>query len=259
MPKPLLDFKVDLKELDVLQRNFQFKSPSSFAFAVKQTLNDQAFAVQKVAKNNILPRKFNIRNNFVLASILVDKVPKGIKNPNLMLAEVGAAKKWRMNSGRPFKGMRLQEFGGQTRDHRIYSLESRGGSFAGLPKRKFWGKGNVEKDTSFPGSGDGRVIAMLRILDRRKYTGMMYITSHSKFKKGVYVFGKGKFRSQTRRGKSYQNVRMVKDLSKNIINVKPTYWLRTSVQQAVTQGTTSRFFRRAADKHLAWMKQRGIA
>ena len=107
---------------------------------------------------------------------------------------------------------------------------------------------------------------MLRMLDRREYKGLFLIRNHPKIRAGVYTFGKGRFRSTTRGriskahgGFSKQrgavmllNIRMVKDLSKTNVNIKPTYWLKQSMQQAINQGTISRFFLRAAAKHLEY-------
>jgi hypothetical protein len=256
--KPLFEIKADMRPLDALRKNFQWRAPSSFAYAVKQVLNDQAFATQKLARNFILPRLFNIRNAFVRSSILVNKVPRSARNPNWMMSQVGAARKWKGNSGKAFDGMRLQEAGGYTKDHRIFSMSARGGTFAGMPKRRFWGKRADENPDKYPGNSESRVIAMLRILDRRNYKGQFLVRGHSKIKTGVYVFGKGRQRSTRRKGLAIRNIQMVKDLSKDRIRVKPTYWLKTATTQAVTAQTTARFYARAADKHLQFLVKKGL-
>lgn len=259
---------IDLKQLQVLKKDFQFRSPKAFSYVVRATLNDQAFATRAMAQNSILPNKFNVRNNFVRSSIVVQKVPKSSSNVSFMIAEVGSAKKWRQNTGKAFTGMRLQEFGGISKDPRILSLSSRGGSFSKLMIRRFHKLGMAkERAENYPGSSTGRVIQMLRRLQFGSsdyFKGPMIIKGHSKIRDGVYVFGKGSIRESQRgrmsrrnagqRSKNkyrvLRNIIMVKDLSFKTVRVKPTYWLKTSMNRAVTPQTTSRFFLRAAQDHL---------
>lgn len=257
---------VDLKQLEVLKKDFKFRSPKAFAGVVRGLLNDQAFAVREVARNAVLPNKFNIRNNFVRSSILVEKSPKSIRNVNVMIAQVGAAKKWKQNSGKPFTGLRLQEFGGIAKDPRILSLTSRGGTFSKLMGRPYQKLGRAkEKAVDYPGSNSGRVINMLRKLqfDSSEYfKGPFIIRGHNKIRDGVYVFGKERMRetargrmSRTNTGKrsknKYRTIRkivMIKDLSFKSVRVKPTYWLKTSMDKAINPKTTVRFFLKNAQR-----------
>lgn len=265
MGTPGIKFAVDLKQLEVLKKDFQFKAPKNFSYAVRAVLNDQAFATRAMARNNVFPNRFNIRNNFIKSSILVEKVSRSTGNVNLMVAQVGAASKWKQNTGKSFIGMRLQEFGGTSKDPRILSLTARGGSFSKLMIRPFHRLGRAkERSENYPGSNSGRVINMLRQLQFRDsdyFKGPFIIKGHNKIRDGVYVFGKGRTMETSRKGRSasrrrragqrvLRNIIMVKDLSFKTIRVKPTYWLKTSMDRAVTPNTTSRFFLRAAQDHL---------
>jgi len=239
----MLKLKVDFKELQVLKKDFKFKRPSQVIAAVRTTLNDEAFAVMNRARKEVLPRIFHIRNAWVASSILVTKAVG--RNVRAMQAITGAKKRWGRNRGKPFKGLRDQEFGATKSSPDISTLEARGGSIKKRvrPSARYNRLGSIERASDYPGSSpEHRIIVMLRDLAGQNFKGGMFIRKSRRFKTGIYKF-KGRGR-KARQGGVIKPIRMIKDLSKDTIRIPAKPWLKTSNKKALTQKVISRFWLR---------------
>lgn len=248
----MININADLSNVRLLAKDFKFKSQRQFSLVAKQTLNDQAFATMKNARNNTMPRMFNIRNKWVQSSVQVDKVPRVVNNIGLMEAKAGAKKKWQRNRGKDFLGLREQEFGTDISSPIIDTLASRNNSIKKkvAPSNRFNKLGEIPES----GNGDTRIIAMLRHLDATNYKGAFYIKGGRKFKRGIYKFGGGKKKLHSENRK-VRNIKMIKDLSENVARLKPKPWLKTATKKAVTQQTTIRFYKKNAAKIVMGIKR----
>lgn len=245
------EFKLtaDFGELRKMKKFFKFKSKKQMVAAMRATLNDQAFGTMNKAKKEILPRVFNIRSKWIQSSIQVVKAKK-TTNAASLIARAGAMSKWSRNRGKPFMGMRDQEFGKTFRDNDIPTLKSRvGGTFSKRVSRKNRADriGQVERSSSFPGSSPRhRITVMLRTLERRNYKGFMFIHSTKKLKRGLYKFTTGSWRG--RDGRKHKNIVQIRNLQNKTVRIAPRPWLSVSTKKAVTQATTARQWKRNAKR-----------
>lgn len=255
MAKGMFDLDINFKELRKMEKKFKFKNPRNAVDAMRATINDQAFGTMNKAKKETLPRVFNIRNKWIQSSIQVVKAKK-TGNAATLEAIAGAKSKWSRNNGKPFMGMRDQEFGKTFRDNDIPTLKSRiGGSFARrISSRNKANKlGDVQRSSNFPGnSRENKVIAMFRTLEKRNYKGFMFVRKHKKLKRGIYKFVPGFWLGDD--GKRHKNIVRIRNLSNKIVRIPARPWLSVSTRKAVTKTTTTRQWRRNAKRLAAKIK-----
>lgn len=228
-------FKVDDRQLQKHIRDTKLKRPSQAIAIMRATLNDQAFETRKIAQKNTIPSMFHNRNTWIISSILVDKAQG--KDTKKMYSETGAKKRWKRNPSRDFYGMRDQEFGRSQHRPIINTLWSRGGVFSKNVRPSL----RRDKLGSIPElSGDhGRVVTMLRKLQKQNHKGAFYIKS-PKIKKGIYKF-KGRV-IRGRRVKKIKPIVMVQDLSRKSAPLRKRPWLNRARKKAVTQNNILRWY-----------------
>jgi hypothetical protein len=242
------DFTLDDRQLQAFSRELKFERQSQVAGAIRSVLNDQAFSARKQGIEVGLPRTFNIRSSWVQSSVLVDKAQG--RNIRTMQAVAGAKKNWRRNPGKPFEGLGEQERGEGIRDPVISTLKGRsGGVFSNRvrPTFRINRLGDIVDESEFSGSGEGRIITMLRVLGRQRFKGAFFIRTSRRIRKGIYKFGTRAFR--TRQGERSKDIVMVKDLSRNRVNLPKRPWWKRSVDRAVNERTTARFWQRAFERY----------
>lgn len=235
----MAEFEVDDKELRKFSQELKIKRPSQIVAIVRGTLNNQAFATRKQGIKQI-DVEFNTRSKWVQSSVLVDKA-KG-RDTARMFSEVGGKKSWRRNPGKPFDGLGELEFGKGQNKPPIDTVFSRGGIFSKRvrPSLRFNRLGRMPSENEFPGTGQGRVISMLRILDKQGYRGAFRIRRSSKFRKGIYKFGTKRFSS---RGRKHREIKMIKDQSRQATRQPKRAWLMPARKKAVTSRTTAQWYR----------------
>lgn len=244
----LIKFKIDLKELETLATNYKFRSKKQFHAVIRNTLDNQAFATMKIARNFVLPSEFHIRNKWVQSSVLVEKARRN-KIPLFTVSEVGGAARWSRNTGKRFLGLRDQQFGtDRTIPQGIPTVKgSRSGSISKKVSnpRRYNRLGDIKNPDQFSGSSpERRIITMLRTLERQNYKKAFFIRKSTRIKTGVYRFKAGKVKLPG--GKRAKKIEMIKDLSFSVARLPKRPWLTTSVRKAVTAATTKRFFRKNA-------------
>lgn len=234
--------KIDDRQLKNWSKDTKFKKPAQAKRAVKDVLNDMAFATRKQATKSTIPRFFQNRSRWLFASIYVTKADLK-KQP--LFSRVGALKTWK-NQNRPFIGLRQQEFGEKINNPGIYSLFSRGGAFSGKVKPSLSGRkrGRAKKVTG----SMGQVSAMLAKLQAEKYGGPIYIRT-SKIRKGIYKFyGRLKTVHKMKKRK-IRPIKMIQDFSRRSVRLKKRPWLKSAEKKAVNQSTIMRFYKKAYWKH----------
>lgn len=230
--------RIDDRQLKSYYKNIKFKGPRQAKRAGKDVLNDQAFSTMRQAKKNTIPRMFIKRSNWLSGSIIVTRADLKDKK---MRSIVGGKKKWKHNTKQNFYGLRQQEFGETKRNPAIYSLFSRGGSFAGKVK-----KSNIQGGRTTITGDKSRISAMLSELATSGYKGRLYIKGAKHIRRGIYKFS-GRIRKFGNR--KTKNIKMIQDLSHKLVKLKKRPWLFKAKKSAVNTRTTARFWAKAYKKY----------
>lgn len=249
-------FTLDDRELQAFNRELRLQRPSQISAIVRTVLNDQAFASRARAINSEMKRQMNLRSSWVQSSVLVDRAQG--RNTRTMFAQAGAKKNWRRNPGEPFEGLGDQEFGRPKNDPVISTLVGRsGGDFSRRvrPTFRINRLGDIVDESEFPGTGEARIVAMLRTLGRQRFKGAFFIRTSRRMKKGIYKFGTEAFRTQ--QGERSKEIVMVKDLSRDQARLRRRPWWSRSVEHAVNPRTIGRFYRRAFERFTRQRPRRG--
>lgn len=210
------DWDADLKDLESLQKDLVLFSKKSVPFAMRNALNDTAFLGRKLWKKE-LRKSFTLRNTFTARSLRVVKVKRG-KDAAKMFSMLGSISAY----------MGLQEEGGTQRTRGgtkpIPTAVAAGQPLGSQPRTKVVRRpnrmGSIKLDRRIrSGSKAQRNAANVRQAARlkRKYA----IIERDGGKKAIVkVTGRKKL-----------NVKMIWDLSRTSVRIKP----RPTLQPVVTK------------------------
>jgi len=228
---------IDDKQMKKYIKNKLIKRKSQVAGIYRGVLNNLAFDSTMQSKKNVKKNYIN-RNKFVERSIQFDKA-RG-SNVNTMFSRTGS----RIVNN--FTGLKDQEFGATRASPDISTVQARIGG--NLSKAVSTGNrytkmtGVVEIDTQ-----GSRFIGILRKLEKQRYKGAIYIKSPYKGKgpktvrKGFYKFGTKTFRQN---GVNHKHLKMIKDLSKSSIRIRPRPWHKPAIKKIATEKNIKKFYKK---------------
>ena len=214
---------VDLKDLKRLTQDLETAKKSALPHAVRNSLNRTAFATRQVWQREI-EDEFVTRNRYTTRSIRVEKA-RGVKLPALV-AKVGSVAPY----------MDTQERGGVVRGgkHKPIPTSYAAGQMGAVPRTKAVRRAN---------SHGAIAVSKVRGLSKRqrnaiaisqaRRSGRKHALLETERGKGIVrLLGRARKRGTRRRastrGKS--QVRMVYDLSRSSVRVKPTPTLGNSLK-----------------------------
>lgn len=211
-------FQIESDKIRELERQLQTFARRAVPFATRQTINDSAFAAQKIARADI-PRKMITRNKFTVRSVLVNRA----KTLVVARQEAGV--------GSTLGYMEKQEFGGtesSTGKHglRIATSYSSGEGKNAQPRLKLPTRRNKIRNirlkrTRAPGADRAqRVQATIRGAAK---TGRKYIYLNLERSKGIF---------RVEGSRQYPKIKMVHSLTHRSVTIPATPWLRPAFDEA---------------------------
>ena len=178
---------ITLNANDLLKlRRFYKSSPKQFRRSIVNLINTYAFETRKEALK-VIHSDMKVRNQ----SFVVSRMRVQTARLNTMESKTGSIYSPR------FSGWEEQETGKKTKRTRVATTLGRGGSDEGQIRpmnRLKPGKDFITPDDFNADSSDHRVVAMLRALEKQKYTKPFIIKGHRKFKSGLYKRHRKKIR-----------------------------------------------------------------
>ncbi len=235
------DFDADLKDLGRLQKDLNTFSKKSVPFAMRKALNETAFLGRKLWKRE-MGQRFVLRNKFTAGSLRVQKVKRG-NDPDQMFSMIGSIS--------PYMG--LQEAGGtkkgKTGAVAIPTAVAAGQALGSQPRTKV-----VRRPNRMPNIN----------LDKRIRSGSKSQRNAANVQQAARLKRKyalieregGKTAIVRVTGRKKLNVKMVWDLSRKSVRIKPEPTLQPTLVRL--QQLRPAIHRRAIIKELRFRKILGF-
>ena len=227
-------FDTDFSELDIVEKTLESYNEKALPYAIKDTLNWQAFQSQQNARRD-LAKNFQIRNKYTEGSIRFNLIPRSEKNVNNMVSSAGSMQQYMADQHEGFKNTARGPGGvpiptpataGQTGTTRTKPRLRR----LTIPKLKTqtFDKGSIDHSrfNQFSAAQELTVLALMMAQSKKKY---VWARINSVY--GLYELRGAKLTKGQRRGwpKPGKFVRLYSATVKTT-EVKPTPWLIDAVE-----------------------------
>lgn len=213
-------FDIKSKNIKKLEKGLAKFSARSLPFATKKTLNDAAFAAQKIARADVKKNMIN-RNAFTVRSILVNQTKS--LNINKQASEIGSIAPY----------METQEFGGIKRKQGkigtpIATSYSAGQSENAQPRTKLPRKANKLQNIQLKR-------AQIKAKNRKQRNAIAVRMASILKNKYVYLnLGQRQGIFKVLGKKNNIQVKMIHDLSQNSVKIDKNPWLMPATKEVKT-------------------------
>lgn len=212
-------FKIDDRQIQELEKDLKAFAGRALPFATRKTLNDAAFATQKIARADV-DRDFVLRNRFTVQSIRVEQTRT--LSMRRQAAIVGSTADY----------MADQEFGATETARGSEGVPIPTSYAAGLsenaqPRTRLPRKPNKIQNIKLRNRGNGSMT--------RKQRNLVSIQSAAEGKGSKFVFldfGRKRGIFRVIGGKRKPKIKMIYDLSERSVRIPATPWLRPSYNEA---------------------------
>ena len=210
-------FKIDDRDIKRLEKDLKTFAKRAYPFATRNTVNSAAFESQKIGRGNIQKNMIN-RNRFTVQSVRVNKA--GTLNVSRQVAAVGSTEDY----------MERQEFGGtksSSGKHGVAIATSyAAGQEGAKPRTKLPRKANKLQNIRLKKrqSARSRRLQNLLAIKKAATSGQKYVFLDLGKTKGIFkIVG----------GKRNPKIKMVHDISRKNVKIKPDPWLKPAFDQAI--------------------------
>lgn len=219
-------FSVQNKDIKRLERDLKTFADRALPFATRNTLNNAAFAAQKIARADI-KRDFVNRNKFTVQSIRVE-MARGL-NIRAQKSEIGSIADY----------METQEFGGQKRGKKegvaITTSFAAGQGIGNKNRTRLATRRNKLENIRLRKTVRGKNRKQTNLLKVREAvkTGRreVFLDFGGGRRKGIFRVVGGRKNSQRGWPKGAK-IRMLHDMTNKVVTIKKSPWLKPSFDEA---------------------------
>lgn len=219
-------FNIDTKDIKKLTDNLKKISRSAYPLAVRGTLNRLAFETSNIAKKEILPKLFTLRNKYIQGTVGYQRC----QNTFNIAAMESFAGQFAISKGKPTGQLAKQETGSPIVAKGKYTFaatpSARGGSYKKtVRKANLLASLKAQKLSDLvanPTTNPNKQAAQAQAFAVRNKKTVNVLLTNSKGHKGIYKISK-------------KSVNLLYDLRNKKTSIKRTQWLKISSDKILSK------------------------